>query len=206
MNNNLIRFVGLAAFFNTAAALAVIVTITLFYTIGGIWGWINDVLSVLWILSYLPVAFLLYRLNRFVNPRIAALGAAVGIPALLAFAVLQSLLVLGLVRFEETIMLLLLVSAGIGLWLLLNGYMAKDGQHIPERLARLTLLFGFGFLLAACGALAAAVAWGVQPLFAFAGAAAGGIGGLIWLYAAITWPFRFGLWLLSTNESAPGLA
>jgi hypothetical protein len=203
MNNTLIRFAGWAAYFHAAATLAVIVTITIFYMVGGPWGWINDLVSVGWVLSYLPAAVILYQFNRTENRRAAAAAAAVGISAVLVFAVLQSLLVLRLVRFTDTISLVLMAGAGIGLWLLINGRLAAGGQHIPARLAKRTALFGLGYLLAAGGALTAAAAWGSDPmLLAYAGAAAGGIGGLIWVYAAVTWPLQMGRWLLSAPVTA----
>jgi hypothetical protein len=142
MNASFIRFTGWSAYLNAVATIAVIVTIVIFYSVGGLWGLINDMVSVVWVLSYLPLAIFLYQLNRPVNDRLSLLTAAAGILALLVFAALQTLLVLGFVRFEQTITAILAVSGVTGLWLFLNGLMSRSGKALPAGLARLTIAFG----------------------------------------------------------------
>lgn len=98
----LFRLAGWSAYFNAAVFLLSLVALMLFFSIGGFWGTINDSLSIIWVLSYIPLAVAFYQINRSVNAPISLASSIIGIAAMIVFAVLQFLLVLGLVRFEQT--------------------------------------------------------------------------------------------------------
>ena len=97
-----LRFAGYSALFNAIVFMLSLVALMIFFSIGGIWGRINDSLSIIWMLSYLPLAVALFLINRSVNTPISLISSLVGIAAALAFAVMQILLVIGQVRFEQT--------------------------------------------------------------------------------------------------------
>jgi hypothetical protein len=132
-------------------SIAIFVTLVVFFTIGGFWGTINDAISVVWALSFVPLLVVLYHFNKPVNPPLNLAMVIAGIIAMIAFASLQSLLVLGLVRFEQTFMVVVTLGGVLGLVLLLNGVQARAGQSLPAGLAWLIIVFGLGYVLSAVG-------------------------------------------------------
>ena len=151
MNESFIHFTGWSAYANAALVIAIFVTIALYFAIGGFWGTLNDAISVVWALTFVPLLFVLYYLNKPVNPPLNLALVIAGIAAMSAFAFLQSLLVLGLVRFEQTFMVVVTLGGILGLVLLLNGVQARASQSLPAGLAWLIIIFGLGYILSAGG-------------------------------------------------------
>ena len=76
-------------------------TLLLFFSRGGRWGRLNDAASVFLMLALIPVALVLAIIELEVVTTIALVVAALGIGAMLALAVLQSLLVARRVTYEQ---------------------------------------------------------------------------------------------------------
>ena len=70
---------------------------------------------------------------------------------MLISAVLQALLVFGKVRFDQTIRTTLTAGGGIGIWLVLVGYLALASGVLPGGLAWLGLAAGGGYILLVVG-------------------------------------------------------
>ncbi len=85
------RLAGWTAYFNATVFVLSLVALMIFFSIGGIWGRINDSLSVIWMLSYIPIALALFLITRSVNAPISLVSLIIGIAAMLVFAVLQIL-------------------------------------------------------------------------------------------------------------------
>jgi hypothetical protein len=151
MTDTFMRFAGWTAYANAGLTIANIVTIMIFFSAGGFWGRLNDGVSVLWALSFIPLAIVLYRVNTPVNGPASLLAAVIGIAAMLVFAVLQILLVMKQVTFEQTVATVLTTTGIIGLSLVLNGLLARAGETLPAGLVWLTLAFGLGFVLGGIG-------------------------------------------------------
>lgn len=201
MHTPFLRFFGWSAWLNALTTTLVIVTIILFYTVGGPWGLINDAVSVLWMLSYLPLALLFYRLNRPAHPARSLISAIAGILAMIAFALMQVMLVVGAVNFLQTISAILAVCIFVGLWMWLNGRSFVTSQLLPSFLSRSIRLCGIGLTTAAAGCLLAVTTWGGSMLaVAITGAIVGGIGSLLWLSTVLVWPIQLGR-LLFDNTS-----
>jgi hypothetical protein len=83
-----LRFAGYSAYFNAIVFILSLVALMVFFSIGGIWGRVNDSLSIIWMLSYLPLAVALYLINRGVNAPVSLVSSLVGIAAALAFVVM----------------------------------------------------------------------------------------------------------------------
>ena len=78
----LFHLAGWSAYFNAAVFILSMVALMLFFSIGGIWGRINDSLSIIWMLSYLPLAGAFLLINQPVNAPIslaASLLAVAGV-------------------------------------------------------------------------------------------------------------------------------
>ncbi len=186
MNESFIRFAGWSAYVNAAMMILSIVTLIIFFAAGGLWGRINDSVSVIWALSFVPLAVVLYLINRVVNWPVSLAAAVAGISALLFFAFLQSLLILGLVRYEQTLAAIMIMTGIIGLFLLLNGILARGGQTVPGALAWLVIIFGLLQILGSIGFLVG----GPQNLLAAAGF-------LAWVTVGPIWAIWMGKLLLN---------
>ena len=77
----LYRFAGWSAYFNAAIFILSMIALMLFFSIGGIWGRINDSLSIIWMLSYLPLAVALFLMNRDFNAKLSACLTVAGASA-----------------------------------------------------------------------------------------------------------------------------
>jgi len=102
----------------TASVLSFL-TILIFFAVGGIFGPINDAISVFQFLFLVPVALALYRLLNPYAQTLSFIAAALGITAMLIFAILQALLVFRQVRFEQTFTYVLLMTGTVGVWWLI---------------------------------------------------------------------------------------
>jgi hypothetical protein len=151
MTDTFIRFAGYTGYANAALTILNIATIIIFFSIGGFWGKLNDGVSVLWALSFIPLAMVMYRLNSEVNPQVSLLAVIIGISSMLVFAVLQSLLFLGQLSFEQTESVVLSMTGVIGISLVINGLLAGSGGTLPSGLVWLTVTFGLGFVFGGIG-------------------------------------------------------
>jgi len=95
---------------------------------------------------------------------------------MLVFALLQALLVAGRVRYEQTVGTIMILIGLIGVWLLVNGLLARAGSLIPAGLAWAMLVFGLGLICSAIGFRLG----GEQSLLAAAGYFIGSIAGTVW--------------------------
>jgi hypothetical protein len=152
MSQSVLSILGWTAYANGILTVANMVTLGLMFGVSMSWGQVNDAISVVWILSFLPLALLLAQVNQSVMGRAVAVGTAiVGAVAMLVFALLQSLLVVGQVRFEQTLAAVMTLGGVLGLWLLLNGLLALMGKTLPGGLAWLSLGFGLSYIMGAIG-------------------------------------------------------
>jgi hypothetical protein len=74
-----------------------------------------------------------------------------GIMGMLVTVALQTLLVFGKVKYEQTIAALLTACGAIGIRLLLEAYLALTGGVLPGGIARLGLVAGSGYILLIAG-------------------------------------------------------
>ena len=58
LNESLNRLAGWSAYVNAAAFLISLVAVTIYFSMGGFWGTLSDVASVIWVLSFMPLAWL----------------------------------------------------------------------------------------------------------------------------------------------------
>ena len=184
----LYRFAGWSAYFNATVFVLSLVALMLFFSIGGFWGTLNDSLSIFWMLSFIPLLIALYRINRAVNAPINLVSSIIGIAAAIAFAVMQFLLVFGLVRFEQTFTAVLATTAIFGLSVLVQALLARAGHSLPAGLIWVMIIYGIASLIGAIGFQIG----GEQHPLAMIGLLLTAVSGLIW----VIW---FGRLLLAGN-------
>jgi hypothetical protein len=180
MNQSALSLFGWSAYANGILTLANMVTLALMFGVSMSWGRVNDAISVLWLLSFLPLALLLVQVNQPVMGRAVAVGTAVvGTLGILVFAVLQSLLVVGQVRFEQTFAAVATLGGVLGLWLLLNGLLALMGKTLPAGLAWLGVAFGLSYIL---GTIGYWLGGGYESPILWVGAIMGYVVGPVWAF------------------------
>ena len=114
MWTEILTCVAWAAYVSAAATLITFVTGILFFTVGQPWGTVQDVASALQVLLMLPLAWMLHRL---VGPHArlwSGPALIVGVLGMLAAGVLQILLVVRRVEYEQTIGVVLSAGGAIG--------------------------------------------------------------------------------------------
>jgi hypothetical protein len=131
----LVQHAALSAYLAGAAWIASSIALVVFFAGIGIFGPINDALSVFQFLCLIPVALALHRILARHAPALSFGAAAVGIVAMLAVAVLQALLVFGRVGFEQILKPVLLLSGIVGVWWLVTSAVALAYGALPAGLA-----------------------------------------------------------------------
>ncbi|MFN2137814.1 MAG: hypothetical protein ACK2UK_17800 [Candidatus Promineifilaceae bacterium] len=146
-----VQLSGWSAVINGLTSIASTLTLLLMFAVAPFFGPVNDAISVIWCLSFIPLAILFYRLQQPANPSLSLATAVVGIAAMLVFAVAQMMLVLRLVTFEQSLAVVLAMGAIVGLWALINGWLARQGGTLPPAMAWMLIIFGASFMLTAVG-------------------------------------------------------
>lgn len=172
-----LRFAAWSAYFNTIVFILSMIALFVFFTIGGIWGRINDTLSVIWMLSYLPIMVALYLVNRAQNTPISLACSLVGIVAAVVFVVLQTMLVLGKVRFEQTFSAVLTMTALFGISVLGHGFLARAGITLPAGLTWVMVIYGIASVVGAIGFQIG----GEQHPLAMLGLLLNAVSGIVWV-------------------------
>ena len=95
-------------------------------------GWVNDVLAVVNGLLMLPVAVAVHELIRSQRPTASRLALMIGIGANLAIVVLQSLLVIGTLTFQQEIGPVLVAFLFLAVWFVTTGYLGSSSRLLPN--------------------------------------------------------------------------
>jgi hypothetical protein len=111
-----------------------------------VWGPLSDICPIVQMLAVLIVAQALYQLNRSSRVRLNRLACLIGIAGTLGVSILQLLLVVGVISFEQEIGPMLIATAAVGVWLILVSYLGRRQAQLPARLAGLGI--GVGVALA----------------------------------------------------------
>lgn len=172
-----LRIAAWSAYFNTFVFILSMVALFIFFTVGGIWGRINDTLSVIWMLSYLPIMIALFLVNRAQNTPISLVSSLFAIAAAMVFVVLQTMLVLGKVRFEQTFSAVLTMTALFGISVLAHGFLARAGITLPAGLTWVMVIYGIASVVGAIGFQIG----GEQHPLAMLGLLLNAVSGIVWV-------------------------
>lgn len=148
-DQTLVKLAGRSALVNGLFGIAGSVTLFIFFAVGGFWGKLNDGISVVYALSFMPLALFFYRLHEPLQAPLNRISTAVGIAAMAIFGVAQFLLTVNVVRFEQTLDLILLLMAVIGLWLLAQAWLTRRNAVLPQTLIWLMIVYGASFVVSA---------------------------------------------------------
>jgi len=146
-----LKFLVWSARINAIAEITSFIALILFFARGGFWGKLNDSLSVVWALSMVPLAWWFFKTNLHSISSLNTIFTVLGVGSMLLFALFQGALVVGLVRYEQTVRLILTLIGIIGAWMLENGFQLGIGRVLPTGLILVMLVFGLGLFLSSVG-------------------------------------------------------
>jgi len=123
----------------TPIGLAFLVAIYVAFALGAVsqgltLGWINDTLAVVTGLLMLPIVVAVHVLLRDRAPQASRLALIVGIGANLTIVILQSLLVAGVLTFEQEIGPVLVAFLALVAWFVTTGLVGRSTGMLPHGL------------------------------------------------------------------------
>ena len=150
----------------------------IFFAVGGVFGTINDAISIFQFLFLIPVALTLHRILDLHAPTVSGVSAALGIGSMLIIAFLQLLLVLGTVQFEQTLRPILLLGAIVGLWWLATSFVGLARGALPAGPAWAGVVAGAAIIVTAIGFALG----GQQHPLSMVGFIVGGVAVPVWAF------------------------
>ncbi len=118
--------------------------------------------------------------------------ATIGTVAMITAAILQALLMFGAVQFGQTLRAVLVANGVIGVWLVVNGMLARASATLPPRLAEVSIVAGIGLVLVIVGFW---IGGQQHPLTA--------VGGLVAFIGLLIWAIWFGRLLRRGSVTPP---
>jgi hypothetical protein len=172
MNTRSSRPAGWAAYLSGIAAILGLVSLILFFSLESapntaqsphFWGPVSDIAPILQMLSMLVVLLSFYRIQRAKAAVLSLVGSAIGIIGMLGVVLLQFLLIIKVISFEQEVLPVLVATAVVGIWLIFANSIGQREGDLPTRLAWIGMAVGVAFvfepvMLSAAGG---AVAWRV---------------------------------------------
>jgi Domain of unknown function (DUF4386) len=146
--NSLFRFAGWSAYVSAGATIFGFVTLITFFIVGDPYGIMNDVSSVVIVLSALPVLFALYQIHRSAAPTASLATLIIGVIAALSTSVYQIIFIITRKTYGDSVTL----SYGIfGISLVMYSYLALRDKMLPRGLAWFGIVAGIGYVLVITG-------------------------------------------------------
>lgn len=109
-------------------------------------GTLNDICIIIQYLLALPITLVLHQRLKAQAPILSRAAMWIGIAGMIAVAVLQWLLVSGVLTFEEQVGLVIVALLIVGVWLLITGYLGRSTGKLPSSLLLSVLaLFYLGY-------------------------------------------------------------
>lgn len=150
MNQFLYQISGYFAYLSAAATVVTFLTGILFFSVGKPFGKINDISSVLQVVSMLPLT-VLFASAIPANPQFLGwITALLGAGGMLVSALGQSLLVVGVIDFERS-RRYFPAGAAIGIWLIAVCFSGADSGQLTGWLFWPGLVAGLGYLATVIG-------------------------------------------------------
>jgi hypothetical protein len=172
MNTRLIRYPGWAAFFSGFASIVALVSLILFFSLETsassaqtphLWGPISDIAPIFQMLFLLIVAVTFYFSQRALAPLASLISCLIGAVGMVGVVLLQILLRLNILPFEQEVTPVLFATALVGVWLVMINILGLRQGSLSSRLAWLGIAVGVAFVLepVMLSAAGGAVAWRV---------------------------------------------
>jgi hypothetical protein len=172
MNTRLARYTGWAAFFSGIASIIALISLILFFSLETsassaqtphLWGPISDIAPIFQMASLFIVALAFYFTQRTLAPRLSLISCLIGAVGMAGVVLLQILLRINILPFEQEVTPVLFATALVGVWLVMISLMGRQQKIFPLRLAWLGMAVGVAFALepVMLSAAGGAIAWRV---------------------------------------------
>ena len=140
----LTRLAGWCAYASGIVSIFGIVFLIAFFTVGGIFGPLNDLAIIVQYALMLPIAFVVQQLLRPHRPILSLAATVVGIAGMLAVIFLQALLVAGVLPFSRQIGMVSIAFLVVLVWFVFTGHLGRSTDQLPKGLL-LHILAGLYF-------------------------------------------------------------
>lgn len=158
MTTRLVRIAGWAAILSGIAAILAMVTLVLFFWLEApstgtsaaqdhLWGPLSDLCPIIQMALLLLVAYVLFLLQRPAAPALSLIAAIVGAIGMLGVMLLQALLLLKVIPFEQEVGPVVFATGMVGVWILLVNFVGRAQDGLPSRLTWLGVAVGAAFVL-----------------------------------------------------------
>jgi hypothetical protein len=125
---------GWCAYASGVVSIFGIVFLVIFFSVGGVFGPLNDVAVIIHYTLMLPVVLALYVLLRPYRPGLSLIALLVGLVGILAVIVLQAMLVAGMLPFSQQIKLVIPAFLVALVWFVMTGVMGRAAVQMPGSL------------------------------------------------------------------------
>lgn len=150
----LIRLAGWCAYASAVVSVFGIVFLVVFFTLGGVFGPLNDIAVIVQYVLMLPIASALHQLLKPYGRGLSTLGTLIGTVGMLGVVVLQVLLVTGLLPFSRQILMVIPAFLVVLAWFVVTAILARRRDLRPNSLllaALAGLYIGYPFWGCALG-------------------------------------------------------
>lgn len=130
--DGLTRLAGWCAYASGIVSILGIVFLIAFFTLGGVFGPLNDLAVIVHYVLMLPIALAVQQLVRPHGPVLSLVATLVGIAGMLAVIVLQALLVAGVLPFSRQIGMVSIAFLVVLVWFVLTGYLGRSTDLLPK--------------------------------------------------------------------------
>ncbi len=132
--DRLFRVSGWCAYASGVACIFGIVFLVVFFTVGGIFGPLNDIAVIVQYVLALPIVFALQRLQRPQNSALNRIATLIGVAGMLAVIALQTLLVTGVLPFSQQVGPVMGGFMVILAWFVISAYLGRDNNDVPSNM------------------------------------------------------------------------
>ena len=134
-SNQRFRVISLSAYASGVVSIVGIVFLLLSWIVGGPFGRLNDNAVIIQYLLALPMPLALQQFMQDRAPALSKITMLIGIVAICAVVVLQLLLVVGALSFEQEVGLVLIALLVFGVWIVITGYfLGRSIGKLPRSL------------------------------------------------------------------------
>ena len=127
-----VRFAGWCAYASGIVSVFGIVFLVAFFTLGGLFGTLNDIAVIVQYALMLPIALVLQQLLRPYGAGLSMVGMLIGIVGMLAVIILQFLLVIDVLPFSQQIIMVVPAFLVVLAWFVINTYLGRSSNLVPN--------------------------------------------------------------------------
>jgi hypothetical protein len=131
-SQRLVKLAGWCAYASGIVSIFGIVFLVAFFTLGGLFGPLNDLAVIVQYVLMLPIALALQQLLRPHGPGLSMVGMLLGIVGIFAVIILQFLLVAGVLTFGQQIGMVIPAFLVVLAWFVINAYLGRSIEVLPK--------------------------------------------------------------------------